>query len=385
VSQIPFNMPLTEAFGEFVDVPAAKMVLIQADGTCPYVSRSKIDRAPSINDLKELGFIEVVAINSQGEGKMNRRSSFLSHEGGVLYMHLSTETNGSGTVSVAATTKQDADDLMQQLRERFLDGEDAPDETIVPVKFTWYASGTRSKTRMIESPNWQDVSINYPKATKDALETLNEIDANSDKSGRLLMFHGEPGTGKTTAVRALARSWSSWCSTTYIVDPETLFSVPEYLLEVALDGESYKSSRFLFSEDAEDEGAASNPKWKLIVVEDVDELIRADAKDRTGQALGRLLNLTDGLLGQGLRTMFLLTTNERMGIVHPAISRPGRCLANIEFSTFTKTQAEAWLRSRNVDVKAEKDTYTLAELYALCGDSVISAEPEKVFRTGTYL
>ena len=42
-------------------------------------------------------------------------------------------------------------------------------------------------------------------------------------------------------------------------------------------------------------------RWRLLLLEDCDELIRGEAKQSTGQALSRLLNLTDGLLGQGRR------------------------------------------------------------------------------------
>ena len=48
-----------------------------------------------------------------------------------------------------------------------------------------------------------------------------------------------------------------------------------------------------------------------------------DAKERTGQALSRFLNVVDGLIGQGLRLLVLVTSNEELGKLHPAVSRPG--------------------------------------------------------------
>ena len=61
----------------------------------------------------------------------------------------------------------------------------------------------------------------------------------------------------------------------------------------------------------------------MLLLEDCDELIRGDAKSDTGQSLSRLLNLTDGLLGQGLEVIVGITTNEPLPKLHSAIVRPG--------------------------------------------------------------
>ena len=49
-----------------------------------------------------------------------------------------------------------------------------------------------------------------------------------------------------------------------------------------------------------------SPQWRVLVIEDADELLREDAKSRVGQVLSRLLNLGDGILGQGLRVIVLM-------------------------------------------------------------------------------
>lgn len=58
--------------------------------------------------------------------------------------------------------------------------------------------------------------------------------AAADIRGRLLLLHGAPGTGKTTALRALARSWGAWCQADCVLDPEVLFSQPGYLMSAAM-------------------------------------------------------------------------------------------------------------------------------------------------------
>src|ERR671934_1835 len=51
--------------------------------------------------------------------------------------------------------------------------------------------------------------------------------------GQLVLWHGEAGTGKTFALRALAWEWREWCQLHYIVDPDTFFGErADYLMSV---------------------------------------------------------------------------------------------------------------------------------------------------------
>jgi hypothetical protein len=72
------------------------------------------------------------------------------------------------------------------------------------------------------------------------------------------------------------------------------------------------------------------------VLEDAEALMRVRGG---GRAVGTLLNLADGLLGQGLRCLFLLTTNQTLEQVHPALLRPGRCLSLLEFGALSAAEA----------------------------------------------
>jgi hypothetical protein len=76
--------------------------------------------------------------------------------------------------------------------------------------------------------------------------------------------------------------------------------------------------------------------------------------------LDRLLNATDGILGQGSRTLFMLTTNRELTTVNPALARPGRCLAVIPFEPFAAADARQWLGNGK---KMPSGKTTLAELY----------------------
>ena len=58
-------------------------------------------------------------------------------------------------------------------------------------------------SRSLVVPAWEDIKANYPAPVAEDLTSF--IDRGSKQSGRLLLWHGLPGTGKTYALRALAR------------------------------------------------------------------------------------------------------------------------------------------------------------------------------------
>lgn len=131
-----------------------------------------------------------------------------------------------------------------------------------------------------------------------------------------------------------------------MLDPERLFSDVGYLMDIAIG----------------EDDTTGKGRWRLLLLEDCDELIRGEAKHTAGQALSRLLNLTDGLLGQGRNVLVGVTTNEDLERLHPAVVRPGRCLARIEVGALTRKEAVNWL---GTEEGVGREGATLAELYAL--------------------
>lgn len=296
----------------------------------------------------------------QREARAGQRAVYAVGEGWSLY--LQRYYPGHGMVLVTARSQETAREICRQAAKLVRRNVKQRDDRVSLGFWHATANGAVNQERAIEAQAWTELRRNYSAPVAEQFERLMELKP-ADVNGKLILLHGPPGTGKTTALRALGRAWRKWCRTDCVLDPERLLSEPGYLLEVVM-GEGQEDRR-----------------WRLLILEDCDELIRGEAKHTAGQALSRLLNLTDGLLGQGQNILVAITTNEPLGRLHPAVVRPGRCLAQIEVGPLSVPEAADWLGDAG---RVARPT-TLAELYALKagreGLGTDTAEPS----TGQYL
>jgi hypothetical protein len=261
---------------------------------------------------------------------------------------LLTVGHGYLFVKVAAKSRAAASTTLDNLRPIF------PEKIVADATLrVTFHSMDAVVCRSIAVPDWKSVCANYSTGTREHLHHL--VESKAGACGQLLLWHGLPGTGKTYAVRALGWEWRDWCDLHYILDPEVFFGDASYLHKTILS-----------------EGSASpwtKPRWRLLIAEDTGELLTKDAKNRSGQGLSRLLNLVDGLIGQGLRIMVLITTNEKIAAMHDAVIRPGRCSKPLEFQSFSAEAANAWLAEQGQAPLVGTKPRTLAELFAGAGSS----------------
>jgi hypothetical protein len=267
---------------------------------------------------------------------------------------------GTCWLNASSATIEDAREAIEKASEFFpVYKEDDP--VTIPVSFWAYGNdGPYSVRRNVDAPLWSEIAKNYNKDTALQLADLMVDDFRPGRRGQLILWHGEPGSGKTTALRALAQSWRKWARIHYITDPEKFFGKhADYMLQVMLGRDDIPND----SEDGKEESP-----WRVLILEDSGELLAADAKQQTGQSLSRFLNAVDGLIGQGLRVMTLVTSNEELGAYHPAVVRNGRAAAEIEFEKLSEEESVQWLMDEGLEeeeaIKEAGSGLMLADLYA---------------------
>lgn len=143
-----------------------------------------------------------------------------------------------------------------------------------------------------------------------------------------VLFTGPPGTGKTLLAKILAR------------DAEAAFfevSGPEIF--GSLYGESEKTLRSLF-----DEAMAAAPS--IIFFDEIDSVAssrNSDSHEVSKRVVAQLLTLMDGF--ESSTNVLIIAATNRIDELDPALRRPGRFDADIEFRLPTAPEREAVLRA----------------------------------------
>lgn len=178
-------------------------------------------------------------------------------------------------------------------------------------------------------------------------EIIKEFIGADNESG-LLILHGDKGTGKSTYIRHLIS-----------VNPEKKFVyIPANLVSM-LSQPNFSS--FLMT-----------LQNHIIILEDCEEAIKDRKSNGTPAAVSLLLNMTDGLLSDGLGLKFICTFNDDVKNIDSALLRKGRLISKYEFKPLCMDKANELLESlygagwKNGEYKTEPVTnkdMSLADIY----------------------
>lgn len=198
-------------------------------------------------------------------------------------------------------------------------------------------SGYYLEKGRIKCPDNFDVSKLYNDSFIKEDEKIRKFIAEDDKSG-LVLLHGEKGTGKSSYIKYLVKTF-----------PERKFV--------------YVSNAFI--------GLLGDPSFgsflatlnnHVIVLEDCENAIRDRRTTGTAAAVSLLLNMTDGILSDDLSIKFICTFNEDMKNIDSALLRKGRLISKYEFKPLEIAKANAILDEKGITASLSKPL-TLAELF----------------------
>ena len=153
-------------------------------------------------------------------------------------------------------------------------------------------------------------------------EAINDF-VNKERNG-LMLFYGEPGTGKTTYIRHLIQENRN--KKFVILDSNLLYNITSHsLLNVFID----KKDAIYIIEDCE----------KLLVSRD----------NETNPIISAFLNMTDGILANIINCKFICTFNTDLSNVDEALKRKGRMKLKYEFKKLAADKVKKILNDDNAN------------------------------------
>jgi hypothetical protein len=202
------------------------------------------------------------------------------------------------------------------------------------------------KTRKVEvdiNDNYNDDLVDL---TPDIINFINDKNRNG-----IVLFHGIPGSGKTTYLRYLIANTEA----KFIYLPNNLFSNisdPHFISFIS----SYPNS--------------------IIVLEDCEELIKSRDQQNDTSGITNMLNLGDGLLGDALQLKLICTFNCDLSKIDAAIMRKGRLVYRYEFDKLELDKTNRLFTKLGIEY-ASKEKMTLTDIFNFKHDNKIQKTSTK--------
>ena len=188
-----------------------------------------------------------------------------------------------------------------------------------------------SKIRKTEIDFATHYNDDFPKIYEKTIKFLNE-----QESG-LIIWHGEKGSGKTSAIRHLISNTDK----KYILVTNAIaahMAEPEFIAFMMENKDS------------------------IFILEDCEQILMAREENRFGGAIANILNMSDGLMSDIFNIKFICTFNTDIENIDEALLRPGRCFVNYEFKSLEENKAAKLLEQLGHSVSKPRKM-TLAEIY----------------------
>lgn len=196
-----------------------------------------------------------------------------------------------------------------------------------------------------------DLALNYG---DEFLETHKELidSLNNTRSG-LYLFHGLPGTGKSSYIRHLLS--------------ENIHRKIAYIPVSLIDRLTHPDMLPLLMRN----------KNIILVLEDAEKALLSRDITHDSAIVPTILNLTDGLIGDAINLSIVATFNTEKDNIDSALLRKGRLRMSHEFKKLSKENCKKIASSRGIDPDQITEDMTLAEIYNHAHDAGFKVPEER--------
>ena len=225
-----------------------------------------------------------------------------------------------GWISIYYINRRLVQSLIDKIEEFKLDNLNKKVGLIIKDEFGL----TLQKFDITKKPLNLDKNYNndFKDISKKIVEKLNK------KEGKgIILLHGKPGTGKTTYIRHL----------TGIVEKEIIF-LPNNMVDILATPEfipfmmKYPNS--------------------ILIIEDAEKVVRSRSGNGNETSVSNLLNLSDGILGDCLKTQIVATFNTDRQLIDKALLRKGRLIAEYMFDDLCVDKTNKLFKSLGIKHKS---------------------------------
>lgn len=264
--------------------------------------------------LKDLGFPRTLFASSA------TRAQIVVGDIGII----SVRTNSNSSFVEVLGNKDLVDVVLDELRVTYSE---------ITTSIEWMIGGDSSSVTIPLRTPAGVTDSSYPFVEEGVDQFIEDFLKSSEN---ILLLIGEPGTGKSNFIKYIISRSKQNALITY--DPEIMKK--DGIFAMFIEGE-----------------------YGSLIMEDADTFL--GARSEGNQMMAKFLNVGDGIVSMASKKLIFSTNLEKLDDIDPALLRPGRCFAVLQFRKMNFDEAKQFLSDHKITSWSPTpgESYSLAELY----------------------